>query len=76
VSILQGTANNYRASGCVKPYIDDDEYYGGDTDDENDEIPAGKPCGGMDTGLSSYGFLPRTGAGTTSGTPGFTRADP
>jgi len=34
---------NYRASGCVKPYIDDDEYYGGDTDDENDEDVMSNP---------------------------------
>lgn len=34
---LAVNSKNYRASGCVKPYIDDDEYYGGDTDDEDDE---------------------------------------
>ncbi|OJA16031.1 hypothetical protein AZE42_04288 [Rhizopogon vesiculosus] len=28
---------NYRASGYVKPYIDEDQYYGGDTDDEDED---------------------------------------
>jgi DNA (cytosine-5)-methyltransferase 1 len=34
---LAVNSKNYRASGYVKPYIDDDQYYGGDVDDEDDE---------------------------------------
>jgi DNA (cytosine-5)-methyltransferase 1 len=51
---LAVNSKNYRASGCVKSYIDDDGYYGGDTDNENDEIPAGEPSGGTGTGLRIY----------------------
>lgn len=33
---LAVNSKNYRVSGYVKPYVDDDKYYSGNTDDEDD----------------------------------------